>query len=121
MTMSKSDDHYEELERDLDPNRDTERRAAMQEAADRLRTRGVMLTGKETSEELDDLLSAVEHFEAAVESRGGDLMVDDLKSTRPDDQHFVLPRREAKEPARAYILRVQEAGDRLRRHPRHPD
>ena len=119
--MSKSDDPYEELERDLDPNRDKERRAAMQEAADRLRTRGVMLTGKETSEELDDLLSAVERFEAAVESRGGDLMVDDLKSTSPDDPHFVLPRREAKEPARAYILRVQEAGDRLRRHPRHPD
>jgi hypothetical protein len=63
----------------------------------------------------------VQRFEAAVESRGGDLMVDDLKSTRPDDPHFVLPRREAKEPARAYILRVQEAGARLRRHPPHPD
>ena len=119
--MPKSDDPYEKLERDLDPNRDTERRSAMQEAAERLRARGIMLTGKETSEELDDLLSAVQRFEAAVESRGGDLMVDDLKSTRPDDPHFVLPRREPKEPARAYILRVQEAGAQLRHHPRHPD
>ena len=119
--MPESNDPYEKLERDLDPNRDQERRSAMQEAAERLRARGIMLTGKETSEELDDLLSAVERFEAAVESRGGDLMVDDLKSTRPDDPHFVLPRREPKEPARAYILRVREAGAQLRHHPRHPD
>ena len=31
--MPKSDDPYEELERDLDPHRDAERRAAMQEAS----------------------------------------------------------------------------------------
>ncbi len=119
--MPKPNDSNEELQRDLDPHRDDERRAAMQEAADRLRARGVVLTGKETAEELEDLLSAVERFEAAVESHGGDLMVDDLKSTRPDDPHFVVPRREARESARTYIQRVQEAGARLRRHRPHPD
>src|SRR6266849_5350792 len=108
--MPKSDDPYGKRERDRDPHRDKERRSAAREAAERRRGRGNVQTGKETSEELDDLLSAVQRFEAAVESRGGDLMVDDLKSTRPDDPHFVLPRREPKEPARAYILRVQEAG-----------
>jgi hypothetical protein len=99
-------------------DRDDERQA-MREAADRLRARGVTLTEHETAEELDGLLSAVERFEAAVEAHGGDLMVDDLKSTLPDDPHFVLPRRQPKEPASAYILRILEAADRLRRHRSH--
>jgi hypothetical protein len=96
-----------------------ERQAAMREARDRLHARGITLTGRETAEELGDLLSAVERFEAAVESHGGDLMVDDLKSTLPDDPLFVPPRRQPTEPARGYILRIQEAASRLRRHRTH--
>ena len=98
---------------------DEERRAVMREIADRLRTRGIMLSGRETAEELDDLFTAVERFEAAVESHGGDLMVDDLRSTLPDDPNFVVPRRKPSEPARDYTFRIQQAASRLRRHRTH--
>src|SRR5213596_1927856 len=97
-----------------------ERAAAAAEVSARLRSRGVAVTGGETPEDLVDLLSAVERFEAAVEAHGGDLMVDDLKSSRPDDQHFVVPRRAHGEAMRTYIARIDEAAARLRRHPRRP-
>jgi len=97
------------------------RRSAAAEVADRLRSRGIEVTGAENPEDLEDLLSAVERFEAAVEAHGGDLMVDDLRSSRPDDRHFVVPRRLRGEAVRAYIGRIDEAMVQLRRHPRQPD
>jgi hypothetical protein len=98
-----------------------ERSAAVAEVAARLRSRGITVTGAERPEELADLLSAVERFEATVEAHGGDLMVDDLKSAQPDDRHFVVPRRAPAEAVRTYIGRIDEATARLRRHPRQPD
>ena len=100
---------------------DKERAAAAAEVAARLRGRGVALTGAERPDELADLLSAVERFEVAVEAHGGDLMVDDLRSTKPDDPHFVLPRRGPAEAVRKYIVRIDEATAHLRRHPSGPD
>lgn len=97
------------------------RAAAAAEVTTRLQGRGIALTGAENPEALVDLLSAVERFEAAVEAHGGDLMVDDLKSSRPDDPHFVLPRRAHGEAVRAYVVRIDEAAAELGRHPRHPD
>src|SRR5207247_8042408 len=97
-----------------------ERTAAAAEVTTRLKGRGIAVTGAERPEDLVDLLSAVERFEKAVEGHGGDLMVDDLKSSRPDDRHFVLPRRAEAESARAYMVRIDEAALALRRHPRHP-
>lgn len=98
-----------------------ERAAAVTEVVSRLRSRGITVTGAERADELADLLSAVERFEATVEAHGGDLMVDDLKSSQPDDRHFVVPRRGQGETVRAYIVRIDEAAARLRRHPRRPD
>lgn len=97
--------------------RDNEEAGAAAEAADRLRRRGVVVSGTEKSGDLADLLSAVERFEGAVEAHGGDLMVDDLKSARPDDRHFVLPRRGHGEALRSYINRIDAATNGLRRHP----
>lgn len=105
----------------MSPRNPDERAGVAAEVADRLRRRGVAVTGGESSDDLADLLSAVERFEAVVESHGGDLMVDDLKSPQPDDRHFVLPRRERAESIRAYISRIDQATDGLRRHPRRPD
>ena len=99
----------------------TERAAAAAEVTARLRGRGIAVTGSEKPEELVDLLSAVERFEATVEAHGGDLMVDDLKSVQPDDRHFVVPRRAHGEAVRAYIGRIDDATARLRRHPPKPD
>jgi len=98
-----------------------ERTAAAAEVTARLRGRGIAVTGAESPEDLVNLLSAVERFEKAVEVHGGDLMVDDLKSARPDDRHFVVPRRAHREAVRAYIGRIDEATAQLRRHPRQRD
>jgi len=98
-----------------------QRKAAAAEVTARLRGRGITVTGVERPAELADLLSAVERFEAAVEAHGGDLMVDDLKSSEPDDRHFVVPRRAPGEAVRAYIGRIDEATMQLRRHPPQPD
>ena|SRR5690242_18401613 len=114
-------DKYEDLENELDPHRREERDAAAAEVAARLRSRGISVTGSDGAEELDDLLTAVERFEAAVKRHGGDLMVDDLKSSQPDDRHFVVPQREQGESIRAYIGRIDEATAQLRRHPRKTD
>jgi hypothetical protein len=96
-------------------------RAVAAEVADRLRRRGIAVSGNERPEELGDLLAAVERFEAGVKSHGGDLMVDDLKSSQPDDPHFVLPARGPGEPIAEYITRIKEATARLRQHPPRPD
>src|SRR2546422_7480030 len=98
-----------------------QRGGAGAEGAAGLRNRGIAVTGAEGPEELATLLSAVERFEAAVEAHGGDLMVDDLKSSRPDDRHFVVPRRAHGEAVRTYIVRIDEATTQLRRHPPQPD
>jgi len=100
---------------------DRERADVAAEISERLRSRGVALTGAERPDDLADLLSAVERFEKAVEAHGGDLMVDDLKSPQPDDRHFVLPRRAHAETIRAYVVRIDDATAGLRRHPRQPD
>src|SRR5713101_7980201 len=100
---------------------DEERARAAAEVAARLRQRGIALTGAERPDDLADLLSAVERFEAVVEAHGGDLMVDDLKSAQPDDRHFVVPRRGPGEAVRAYIGRIAEATAKLRSHPKRPD
>jgi len=105
----------------LDPPQDEERARAAAEVAARLRQRGIALTGAERPDDLVDLLSAVERFEVVVEAHGGDLMVDDLKSSQPDDRHFVVPRRGHGETVRAYVARIDEAAGRLRDHPRKPD
>jgi len=57
---------------------DRERADVAAEIGERLRSRGVALTGAERPDDLADLLSAVERFEKAVEAHGGDLMVDDI-------------------------------------------
>ena len=113
-------DPYEALQEELDPNRREELKRAMLETSRRLRDRGVQLTGRETSEELVALLEAVERFERAVESRGGDLMVDEGPNgiTRePDDVHFVLPHRQPHESVASYLGRLYEATHAVLQHP----
>ncbi len=115
-------DPYEARQEELDPHRREERRLAMLETSGRLRERGVLLTGNESSEELVALLEAVERFERAVESRGGDLMLDEGPhgTTRePDDIHFTIPRREPHESVVNYLGRLEDAIRRVRHHRPH--
>src|SRR2546422_10590890 len=106
---------------DTDREERDARATAAAEVADRLRRRGIAVTGAERSDDLADLLSAVERFEKTVEAYGGDLMVDDLRSPRPDHRTFVLPRREHGESVQTYVKRIDAATAGLRRHPRRPD
>jgi hypothetical protein len=95
-----------------------------EEIATRLRAKGVRLSGRESSEQLSDLLEAVERFEAAVEQHGGDLMVDEPirgnPPIAPDRAAFVLPARRGDESVTEYLARIDEAVEALRRTRRNP-
>jgi hypothetical protein len=114
--------HEGDLARNQGPRpveaRDDELRHAEGEIAARLRDRGVLLTGRETGAELADLLDAVERFETVVENHGGDLMVDEPvragSPIAPDDEAFVLPRRQDGESVTEFIGRISLAIDRVR-------
>lgn len=114
-------DDAEEIEKLLDPHREEIRLAADKEVTARLRGRGIVVPDGERSEDLADLMTAVERFEAVVEAEGGDLMVDDLKSSEPDDPHFVLPQRRTEETSRQYIRRIDAATEGLRHHTPHAE
>lgn len=95
-----------------------ERAGVVAELAAKLRRRGVELTGKESSDEVGDLLEAVEDWESVVERQGGDLYVDE-GGDQPDNPDFVLPKRHADERVAHYIRRIEEATEVLR-HGGHP-
>ena len=101
--------------------REYERQRAADEIAERLRSRGVRLSGRETGEELVGLLDAVECFEQVVERRGGDLLVDEpidgVPPIQPDDPAFVLPVRRAGESVAAFIGRIAVAAAHAAREP----
>jgi hypothetical protein len=104
---------FEEQQEDLDPHRREERDSAAVETAGRLRQKAVLLTGRETSAQLDDLLTAVNRFEAAVIARGGDLFVNSPTSHPPEDPEFVVPQRVPGEDPEAYAARINERAQRL--------
>ena len=110
-----SQESFEEQQETLDPHRREERDGAALELAGRIRQKGVLLTGVETSAQLDDLLTAIDRFEAAVIARGGDLMVNTPTSRPPEDPQFVIPRREPNESVEAYAARIQQGAERLER------
>lgn len=104
----------ESVEEALNPHRREEQQRAAEEARNRLLQRSILLTGDEDPDALADLQDAVERFEAAVESRGGDLMIDDLRSSQPEAPELVLPQRAPGEPIEEYIARVDMAAAGLR-------
>src|SRR2546423_2107558 len=97
---------FEEQQEALDPHRREERDSAALEIAGRLRQKGVLLTGRETGAQLDDLLTAVDHFEAAVIPRGGDLFVNSPSAHPPEDPHFLIPPRVPCEDSASYAARL---------------
>jgi hypothetical protein len=109
MTQSKNDDTRgdEELER------------VTEEIAGHLAALGISLTGRERPEDLVRLQDAIRRFENAVESRGGDLMMDEGphgRTREPDDPHFKLPQRDLHESVNHYLERLARATDDVLRH-----
>jgi hypothetical protein len=105
---------YEQEQRDLNPNRVEEERHAREEAEYRLRERGIEVTAGDSDEEVADLLDAVERFETAVEAQGGDLFVDHLGSSEPEDPAFVPPKRRSDQSASDYRAWIEVAIRNLR-------
>ena len=99
----------------LNPHRDEDLAHAAEMAYAQLRQRSVNVTGDEPAEELADLLEAVERFELAVSSVGGDRMTNAPDSNDPDDRRLVLPERNEGEGAGGYAERVSEAAERIMR------
>lgn len=106
---------YEREQQDLNPNRVEEERHARQEAEYRLSERGIGVNAADGDEEVADLLDAVERFEAAVEAKGGDLFVNRIGSSEPEDPTFVPPVREEGESTPDYRRRIEQATGALRR------
>ena len=92
-----------------------------EEVAGRLATLGIELNGRETPEELTRISDAVERFEAAVLSRGGDLMMDEPppgSPPQPDDPHFALPSRSPDESVASYLDRLERVTESVLSHKR---
>jgi hypothetical protein len=90
-----------------------------QEVAGRLSARGIHLRGNETPDEITAIADAVERFEDAVESHGGDLMMDEpppMQRGEPDDPLFLLPSRGPEISATQYVDLLAAAVDRIRGH-----
>ena len=121
MTANRDDPGSGKIDEVLNPHRREEQSRAREHTADILARRGVRLNGGETDEELADLWSAVERFEAMVEARGGDTMTNAPTSAEPDNPAFVLPERKAREAAGDYTNRILEAAAALTRVERSND
>lgn len=96
-----------------DAERDRELDGITKKVVSLLHGRGVVLTGRESSIQLADMLSAVEHFDAAVAEAGGDRAMIDAGALTPDDDLYVLPRRAADESPGRYAERILRAARRL--------
>jgi hypothetical protein len=108
----------ESFERDqeaVDIHRKEDRDSVAIELQGRLAQKGLELDGTESAEDLDDLLSAVDRFEAAVEAKGGDLMINSPQSSPPENPGFVLPRRKPGEHIVTFTERVQAAAKAVER------
>jgi hypothetical protein len=109
MTIDRDDLKSTDVNEVLNPHRGEEQVRAREHAADILARRGVRLYGDESDDELAELWSAVDRFEAIVEARGGDTMTNAPDSAEPDNPAFVLPERKARESAGDYTRRVLQA------------
>lgn len=88
-----------------------------QQLAQRLQSRGVSVHPQDSADELGTIMEAVELFEASVEAKGGDLMVDEPPAgqpVQPDNAAFVLPTRAARESANTFVSRIDAATAQLR-------
>jgi hypothetical protein len=93
---------------------------AIRETTARIANRGVYLRGDETHKEIVELDEALERFERAVHSRGGDLMVDEAPPGHhgvPDHPGFLLPQRVATMSVSDYVGRLAKAIDGIRKKP----
>jgi hypothetical protein len=98
---------------------DSEITRVARDMAGRLRQRGVTVRDDESPEEIVRLLEGVESFELAVQSKGGDLMMDEPPAhgaVQPDNPEFLLPSRADDESVASYLRRLEAATRAVRGH-----
>jgi len=78
-----------------------------------LAERGVIVHDADAAAETADILEAVERFERAVQMNGASSYTNAPRSSDPDDERFVVPRRRDDEGAESYAHRVRAAADHL--------
>ena len=82
------------------------------ELSNRLESRGVEVFDSDSPLDVVEIMEAVERFERAVESHGGDLMMDkppERGDSEPDDPHFLVPKRKPHETRIKYVERLAAA------------
>ena len=99
----------EAAEQILDPHRLEEQRKAREESEARLADRGIEVRRDDTYDDVAELQDTIEGFEQEVQRLGGDLMVNHLGSSRPEDPSFVPPKRETGESIASYLRRLEDA------------
>ena len=99
----------EARQRILDPHRQEEQARARQESESWLTDRGITVRPEDGYDDVVELQDALERFEQEVQRLGGDLMVNHLGSSQPEDSAFVPPRRDAGENIGAYLRRLEDA------------
>ena len=106
-------DNDERTQEALNPHRREDQERAAATITSQLARRGIRTVGDENGDQLADLLTAVERFEAAVAAAGGDLMNNQPGSNDPDDPRFVIPTRSDDEGADGYTARLTAAAKAL--------
>ncbi|HMC56438.1 MAG TPA: hypothetical protein VKH19_14755 [Gemmatimonadaceae bacterium] len=107
--------------RDTSSRDESDLERVAREIAGRLSSLGIALDGRESPDDVERIAEAVEDFENAVESRGGDLMMDEPprgSRAQPDKPGFAMPRRGPHESVNSFIDRLQRAAEDVRRGPR---
>ena len=92
---------------------ETENERAESLARSVLERRGVVLHDDDSGDGLARILSSIERFDEAVARRGGDSFTNDPRSSDPERDEFVIPRRAADESAELYARRVTRLAERL--------
>ena len=99
----------EARQRILDPHRQEEQARAREESEARLADRGIEVRPGDNFDDVAELQDAIERFEQEVQRLGGDLMVNHLGSSRPEDPAFVPPARDPDESIGTYLRRLEDA------------
>ena len=102
-------DRDEAAQRILDPHRVEEQRKAREESEARLADRGIEVRPDDSYDDVAELQDTVERFEQEVQGLGGDLMVNHLGSSQPEDPAFVPPARDPGESIGGYLRRMEDA------------
>ena len=111
--MSPTPQRPQATDDDLNPHRRDDLARVATEIRGKLRQRGIEIGDEESGEELVTLLEAVERFERARASLGGDSMINSPGTQQPERAEFVIPPRRADQSLAQYATSIDDAAQQL--------